>query len=43
MSHKIVRRSFIDHFREQGVGANWTTMPGYFKKHGYLTYGGMRY
>lgn len=30
--------NFIDHFRENGVGANWTTLPQYFKKHGYATY-----
>jgi len=31
---------FTDHFREKGVGANWTSLPQYFKKHGYLTLGG---
>lgn len=31
--------NFIDHFREPGVGLNWTSMPEYFKKHGYFTSG----
>lgn len=31
-------RSTVNHFREEGVGANWTTLPQYFKQHGYLTY-----
>lgn len=30
---------FVDHFREVGVGADWTSMPEYFKQHGYLTVG----
>ena len=30
---------FKDHFREVGVGSNWTSMPQYFKQHGYLTLG----
>ena len=32
--------NFIDHFREAGVGANWTSFPGYFLNHGYTTLGG---
>ena len=32
--------NFIDHFREEGVGANWTSFPGYFLQHGYTTLGG---
>ena len=32
--------NFIDDFREEGVGANWTTMPQHFKKHGYYVSGG---
>ena len=31
---------FTDHFREEGVGADWVTMPQYFKQYGYLTLGG---
>jgi arylsulfatase A-like enzyme len=31
---------FVDHFREKKVGANWTSLPQYFKRHGYLTLGG---
>ena len=27
--------NFIDSFREQTVGPNWTTMPEYFRKNGY--------
>ena len=30
---------FVDHFREEGVGANWTSLPQYFKRHGYITLG----
>ena len=30
---------FADHFRERGVGQNWTSMPQYFKQFGYLTLG----
>jgi len=30
--------NFIDHFREPGVGANWTSMPQWFKEHGYFTH-----
>ena len=29
--------SFMNHFRE--VGPNWTTLPQYFKEHGYNTFG----
>lgn len=33
--------NFIDHFREKGVGQNWTSLPQFFKdKHGYHTAGG---
>ena len=32
--------NFIDHFREKGVGADWTSMPEHFKKHGYYVSGG---
>ena len=32
--------NFIDHFREKGIGTNWTTLPEYFKKHGYIALGG---
>jgi len=31
---------FADHFREAGVGADWVSMPQFFKQHGYLTLGG---
>lgn len=31
---------FVDHFRESGVGADWVSMPQYFKQFGYLTVGG---
>ena len=31
---------FIDHFREAGVGADWISLPQYFKKNNYLTLGG---
>ena len=31
---------FIDHFREPGVGADWVSMPEFFKNQGYLTLGG---
>lgn len=31
---------FADTFREIGVGADWVTMPEYFKQFGYLTLGG---
>lgn len=31
--------NFIDHFRENEVGANWTSMPQYFKERGYFTHG----
>lgn len=31
---------FVDHFRESSVGKNWTSLPEFFKKHGYLTLGG---
>ena len=31
--------NFINHVREEGVGANWTLLPQYFKKNNYLTYG----
>jgi hypothetical protein len=30
---------FKDHFREDGVGSNWVSMPQFFKQHGYLTLG----
>jgi len=30
--------NFIEHFRLPEVGANWTTLPQYFKQQGYLTY-----
>ena len=30
--------NFVDDFRQPGVGADWITMPEYFKRHGYLTY-----
>ena len=29
--------TFLDSFRNISVGANWTTMPEYFKNHGYRT------
>ena len=32
--------NFIDHFREPGVGANWISLPEYFKLHNYTTLGG---
>ena len=31
--------NFIDHFREAGVGANWTALPQYFRQHGYRVLG----
>lgn len=31
--------NFRNHFRER-FGSNWTTLPGYFKQHGYLVIGG---
>lgn len=31
--------NFRDHFREKGIGENWTSLPQYFKKNGYLTLG----
>ena len=31
--------NFRDHFREPGIGENWTSLPQYFKKNGYLTLG----
>jgi arylsulfatase A-like enzyme len=31
--------NFLDHFREEGVGANWTALPEHFKNNGYLTTG----
>ena len=30
---------FVDHFREVGVGADWISLPQYFKTFGYLTLG----
>ena len=31
--------NFKDHFREPNIGLNWTSMPQYFKNHGYFTSG----
>ena len=31
--------SFTDHFREAGVGSNWTSLPQYFRQQGYAVYG----
>eukprot|EP00940_MAST-03C_sp_MAST-3C-sp2_P000748 g748.t1 len=31
--------NFIDHFRETGVGSNWTTLPQAFKRAGYAVFG----
>ena len=31
--------NLLDDFREPGIGLNWTSMPQYFKKHGYFTSG----
>jgi iduronate 2-sulfatase len=31
---------FLDHFREVGVGHDWLSLPGYFKRHGFLVLGG---
>ena len=31
--------NFIDHFREPSVGLNWTSLPQYFKNHGYFSSG----
>ena len=31
--------NFIDHFREPGIGADWTPLPEHFKKQGYWTAG----
>jgi hypothetical protein len=30
---------FVDHFREPGVGADWISLPQYFKTNGFLTLG----
>ena len=30
---------FKDSFRNQGDGNSWTTLPGWFKRHGYITLG----
>ena len=32
--------NFINHFREPGVGADWTAMPQFFKQHGWYAAGG---
>lgn len=32
--------SFLDHFREPGVGDTWTALPQFFKENGYYTTGG---
>jgi arylsulfatase A-like enzyme len=39
LSLSICCRNFANHFREKGVGDNWTSFPEYFKNNGYLTYG----
>ena len=31
--------NFMDHFREQGVGEHWQSLPEYFKNHGMVTAG----
>eukprot|EP00755_Sulcionema_specki_P009900 Sspe_Gene.44967::Locus_22129_Transcript_1_1_Confidence_1.000_Length_458::g.44967::m.44967/K01136/IDS; iduronate 2-sulfatase len=31
--------NFIDHFREAGIGENWTALPEAFKKEGYVVLG----
>ena len=31
---------FTDHFREKSVAAKWTSLPQFFKKHGYFVLGG---
>jgi iduronate 2-sulfatase len=31
---------FVDNFREEGIGKNWTALPQWFKRHGYLSLGG---
>jgi len=31
--------SFMDHFREAGVGDKWVTLPGWFKQNGFFTVG----
>jgi len=31
--------TFEDHFREQGIGDKWSSLPQYFKERGYLTLG----
>ena len=31
--------NFHDHFREEGVGAEWATLPQYFKNNGFVTMG----
>ena len=31
--------TFKDHFREPGVGEDWTSLPEWFKDHGYFTHG----
>jgi arylsulfatase A-like enzyme len=31
---------FVDNFREKGVGENWTALPQWFKRNGYLSLGG---
>ena len=30
---------FVDNFRENGVGKNWTALPQWFKQNGYLSLG----
>eukprot|EP00041_Stephanoeca_diplocostata_P022338 m.531580 g.531580 ORF g.531580 m.531580 type:complete len:682 (-) comp22038_c0_seq1:179-2224(-) len=31
--------NFKDHFREIGIGADWISLPGWFKDHGYFVHG----
>ena len=32
--------NFIDSFREEGYGKDWTALPQFFKEHGWYTAGG---
>eukprot|EP00038_Savillea_parva_P029283 m.70026 g.70026 ORF g.70026 m.70026 type:complete len:545 (+) comp8620_c0_seq1:44-1678(+) len=36
---KTLSWNFLNHFREPGVGDNWTALPQFFKQHGYFTTG----
>ena len=38
--HTMGIYNFIDHFRMPSIGRDWTSLPQFFKQHGYLTLGG---